>query len=415
MNIVLVNLHSARNLGDDGIMAATLTGLEAIFPEARITVAANDPESWRKYEQVRVRGSLCTWVADCRMGRWRAGIWRMPLVLLSLVFYALLFRLFKRRPGRRSAAQQALLTAYYEADLVLSCGGGNFYAHHCPSPGFFWALMAIAFPLALGKQVVMLPQSVGPVVGWGQRALTRLVLRRVSLLMLREERSLRFVQGTLGLAVPAVVLPDLAFGLGRGQEAAGAANGRPLAIGLTIMDRQAQMKGFANQRQYEEALLALLVALHERQGVQAHIFVQCYGPSADQDDRPVSRRLYEQVRAAGVPVTLHEGFQDARQLLAAYGQMDCMVATRMHTGIFALSQGVPTVMIAYQPKAKGVMASFGLDEYCLDIAQVTPEALQATVEQVLANRPVLQEHIRAQYQAMQPQLCRWTQLLREAV
>ena len=357
--ILIVNLHSARNLGDDGIMAGTLAGLARVFPDAQITLAANDPHSWQKYDSLAVMDSLCSWVADTCAGNWRAGLWRMPFYLFLLAVYAGLFRLFHFRPGLRDPWKHNLLQAYYAADLVLSCGGGNFYAHHSPSPGFFWALMALAFPLALGKPVVMLPQSVGPITGRLQRLLARQVFRRVSVIMVREALSAQFLREALGLTNQIYVLPDLAFGLATGKpqtagERQAAAHKPAIRVGVTVIDRRAQMKVFHNQDAYEQALVDVLEHLQRQYGAELHLFVQCFGPGATQDVRPVAMRLAEKLKEQEVEVVMQDYFMGAAQLQDAYAEMDLVIASRMHAGIFALSRGVPTVMIAYQPKAQGL-------------------------------------------------------------
>ena len=43
MRILIINVHSALNLGDDAIMAATLEGIRAHYPDAVVTISANDP------------------------------------------------------------------------------------------------------------------------------------------------------------------------------------------------------------------------------------------------------------------------------------------------------------------------------------------------------------------------------------
>ena len=100
MDILIVNVHSALNLGDEGIMRSTLALLREAYPGASITVAANDPESWQRYSRISVVDSMCNWSADCRLGDFRTGAIRMPVYVALLVISALAYRLFfmLRRP-----------------------------------------------------------------------------------------------------------------------------------------------------------------------------------------------------------------------------------------------------------------------------------------------------------------------------
>jgi colanic acid/amylovoran biosynthesis protein len=415
MNILILNVHSALNLGDDGIMQATLTQLEQAYPTARITVAANDPQSWRKYQQIEVVSSLCNWVADCRLGRWRQGLVRMPIVLVLLLALAVGYRFAHIGLQLGSGEQRKLLSAYYQADLVLSCGGGNFYAHRPSSPAFFWALVTLAFAIVLGKPVAMLPQSVGPIEGRLQRTLARAVFSRVPVIMLREPISLAFVRDDLNIERDRLhLLPDLAFGLpllpGAPTEPQQPQRSN-MRIGFTVIDRGSQHKGFARQDIYERSLLQVLERVAREYGAVLHLFVQCYGPSPDQDDRLVSRRIYERLCRQLSTISLYDEFQDAVAIQQAMAKMDLVIASRMHTGIFALTNGTPIVLIGYQPKALGMIAAFDLEAYHCTIDSVTPEALSLLADRALENRTHLQRQITQRVSEMRPLLESWPGLL----
>nr|CRH06549.1 Protein of unknown function [Candidatus Magnetococcus massalia] len=88
-----------------------------------------------------------------------------------------------------------------------------------------------------------------------------------------------------------------------------------------------------------------------------------YAEGAD-DDRMVSRRIYGlldlEVKSR---VTLLEDDLDPRQLRKQIGEMDLFIGTRMHSNIFALSEGVKTLAIAYEPKTTGIMSGLHLQRY----------------------------------------------------
>ncbi|MEM0111630.1 MAG: hypothetical protein QXK90_02560, partial [Candidatus Parvarchaeota archaeon] len=71
MNILIINLHSARNLGDDAILYETINGLKEIFPYASLTLAATDPDSWHRYcydPSIKVIASFTAWVMYIKNG-----------------------------------------------------------------------------------------------------------------------------------------------------------------------------------------------------------------------------------------------------------------------------------------------------------------------------------------------------------
>jgi colanic acid/amylovoran biosynthesis protein len=407
MNILILNLHSALNLGDDAIMYETLQSLEKAFPLAKITIAANDPPSWRKYKNIQIVGSLTTWVAYLKNGRWHGRILVAPVYLGLLTIATLVYRLSRVKILFGSEEKRRLLVAYYTADLVLSCGGGNFYAHSRISPFFVWALLTLALAIGLGKKVVMLPQSIGPIAGRLQTLMARLVFNRVATIMLRETRSLDFVLSKLKIKKPVLVFPDLAFGLPPPPQLQWEADAI-LRIGVTVIDRAAQNGNFSRQQSYEETIESVLVKLNQEYRAHLYILAQCSGPDVAHDDRYVARRLYRRLKERNLPVVLLDTFRDALEIKAAYKYMDCLIGSRMHTGIFALSNSVPVVLIGYQPKAFGVMESFGLERYCCDIETVTAEQLYEMVRKVLENKEEIQQLVAKRYAETQMLLEKWT-------
>lgn len=408
--ILIINLHSALNLGDDGIMRATLAGLHERYPQAQITAAANHADSWRKYSELICVDSLATWFGDPQQGQWRRGLWRYPYYILLLCCVALTYRLGRVRLYFGTPQQRALLTAYYEADLVLSCGGGNFYAERPLSPAFLIALLTIIVPMLLDKPVTMLPQSLGPIVGRGQQWLARRVFQRIPLIMLREPRSEQFLTQTLHIAPNTVLIPDLAFGLPEVTSTLPQPEPEQppvLRVGITPLDRGAQQGRVQRQQQVEEMLVALVQQLASEQPCRVYLFVQCYGPSRDQDDRHVVMRLEQKLRAVAQDVLVLDQFHDALAIKAAYRAMDLVIAMRMHAGIFSISSGVPVVLLGYQPKSCGMLALADLAHLCLDLEAVTYADIWQKVQNILRQRAEMRALIQQKYTQTLTQQQQW--------
>ncbi|MGB9880926.1 MAG: polysaccharide pyruvyl transferase family protein [Anaerolineae bacterium] len=417
MNILIINLHSARNLGDDAIMYATLEGLKETFPSARIILAANDPRSWERYRcrdaSVEVVGSLTTWVAYLKRGywhaRWSAVLIDVPLLILAALFY----RLLRIRFLWGSQEKRRLLSAYYDADLVISCGGGNFYAHFWISLFFLVSLAALGLAIIMDRKVVMLPQSIGPIKGWLQRQLTRTLLNRVNKIMVREPRSLEFIQNALCLRKQAVLVPDLAFTFTPTEHSSVRLQDLQsgLKIGVTIIDRAAQVKGkvftAAQQEIYEEALVAALGEISRKYGATIYLFPQCTGPDFAHDDRQALHRVFLRLYEQGTPVVLFDEFSNFLELKAVYALMDCIVGSRMHTAIFAISLGIPVILISYQPKSIGMMEYVGLGRFCYEIGFLDQDRLVSGLSELIENRDKIKKMIRERYSEIQERLQRW--------
>ena len=410
MNILIVNVHSALNLGDDAIMYTTIRSIQHRFPDANITVAANDPDSWAKYEHIEVSNALCTWIANCRLGLWRQRFYLTPFVILFLCLSAILFRLFNIGLHTGSYEKDQLLDAYFNTDLVLSCGGGNFYAHGPLSPGFVWNLITLGFAVGLKKRVIMLPQSIGPIEHWWQRVLAKAILNRVDTIMVREPESERFIISTLKLTRPPIPIPDLAFGLppvvGR-LPVKITQNDSKLRVGFTIIDRSAQNPNFLDQETYEDAICSLITKLDQEYSAEIFLIIQCYGPSKDQDDRNITNRIYQRLQNHIANISVLDNFNDALEIKSAIKALDFVIGTRMHTGIFALSNSIPVILMGYQPKTCGMMKSFGLPKYCCEMEEVTEQGLDDLIEDLQRNLDDLKWEISANFSKTLDALSKW--------
>jgi colanic acid/amylovoran biosynthesis protein len=414
-NILIVNLHSAQNLGDDAIMHETLRGLRELYPKCHITLAANDPASWRKFTETEVVSSLTTWALSLQDRRWRLRLPHIPIDIFNLLLATILYRLKRRKYLFGSDEQRKLLSAYYNADVILSCGGGNFIAYRSFSPFFLWGLLALWLATSLDKKVFMLPQSIGPISGRLQKYLARRIFGKVDLIMAREMLTFDFLSRELGLTKSVFFVPDLAFNLPAVLPKLPISlpcTDHSLKIGLTIMDRGAQTKSFSAQQKYEDTLQSLIEKLlANKPDICICLFSQSYGPGIDHDDRQIVRRVYERLKDGSGRVVLLSDFHDALEIKSAYKCMDCVIGTRLHTGIFAISEKVPILLIGYQPKTFGIMQSLGLEEYCVDIEILDAESLYKKILLVIENCPKIVEKTQHHLEQIHKQLDDWYQYI----
>ncbi len=73
--------------------------------------------------------------------------------------------------------------------------------------------------------------------------------------------------------------------------------------------------------------------------------------------------------------------------------MDVFIASRLHSGIFALGMRIPTLFVGYLHKTKGVLEAIGLNDYNIDLANVTASNLIEKIQQIWENRDQLKEQI----------------------
>ncbi|MBW7883455.1 MAG: polysaccharide pyruvyl transferase family protein [Caldilineaceae bacterium] len=412
MNILITNVHSARNAGDSVLLEATLAELRAVFPGATITIAMNDPKSYRPRHDERVVAAFMDWFKATSAG---TGAWRLGRVLLApwLLGQSLVVALTQRWWGRpaalpRSGARRELLLAYCQADLVVSCPGNFFLSGSGIGIPLLLAILALAYGWLAGKPLYMMQQTIGPLRRRRDQLAVRWVLERVRIVLLRDEVS-RATLTEIGLEHPSChVLPDLAFLYQGGGDVRPFAatlaprNERPF-LGMTVINFGAHNRFFRHQARYEAAVAAAICTFLRRHGGTVFLFPQVHGPTYAEDDRPPARRVAALAGDLAANVVVIEDEWPASPLQAAYGQMDLFLGTRLHSNIFALTAGTPVLPIAYQYKTHGVMQTLGLDHWVLDIDSVDAQQLTERLEQLWQQRAELRAYLATTIPAIQQQ------------
>jgi len=75
-----------------------------------------------------------------------------------------------------------------------------------------------------------------------------------------------------------------------------------------------------------------------------------------------------------------------QQTKSMIGTLDMFIATRLHSGVFALSMNIPTLVIGFEQKSWGFMEMFGLQDYVLDINTITAEQIVSSFNKLLKVR-----------------------------
>jgi len=412
MNILIINFHSSHNSGDNVLVSVTLDMLYRHFPDAKITLAMNDPASYSGMEQAI--GSFTTWFKHTDMGhaKWKmAAIPLLPLMLLEVIINAVLHGILPNVPSFNTERRR-LFQAYRDADFVVSCPGNFLYSSGRFGITFVLSIFTIWYALCLGKPLYAMPQTIGPVLWWSEAWLLGRLLPRYRLLYVRDHISLERLAG-LGVKLHnATVIPDIAFDFSsRGAESGRrflTAQGvdldrdRPL-LGVTVIDWGAQNHAFADQKMYEEAVACTVRNFLQDQQGQAIFFAQVHGPTDAEDDRIPAKRVAARLAEWGERVVV-ASLAEPTVLKAAYGQMDIFLGTRLHSCIFALSEYVPVVSIGYQYKSRGLFRLLGMEGQVVDIEDATETNLSALLVATWKERAQFRQRLSEQIPLIRKQV-----------
>lgn len=420
LRILLSNLHSSHNVGDAALTQLALQELRDNFPGCEILLVMDEPQTYPGPEPVYE--STFSWFKDRETQQF---LWaNVPGLVAGSVLAAVLYRLTGRSalwlvpPARR-----AMVKAYFMADLVVSSPGGFLYSSKS-GLGLINSLFSLAYAELAGKPLYLLAQSIGPFKLKWQYPIIRWVLGWARLIIVREALSWQQLRD-IGLQHPACyILPDLAFLLTktnstdiRAKALAWLADWgvypeteRPL-MGVTLVNWGAQDPEFKQQAHYEATMAEVLNSFLTKHGGKVVLFPQVYGSLPGADDRIPAQRVAEQLKAWGKQVVLISDPQTYPVTKAAYGYMDLVLGTRMHSNIFAITEGVPVLAIGYQPKTLGIAQMVGLEQWVIDITQVNATALWERLDALWSERAAVRAHLKARVPVLAQQAAQAVQFI----
>ncbi|MEA3399903.1 MAG: polysaccharide pyruvyl transferase CsaB [Armatimonadota bacterium] len=295
MRIVLSGYYGFGNAGDEAVLSAAVTELRRRLPEAELAALSADPRATEDAHGVRAAQ------------RWPPGpLWR----------------------------------AIASADLMLS-GGGSLLQDATSLRSLGYYLLTMELARRAGVPYAILSQGLGPLQSWLGRRLAGHYLRGAGAVTVRDQQSADLAR-TLGVpealitvgADPGLLLEPASAGEARAiLQEAGAEVGRPLT-GIV-------MREWRGAYQALPALAAIGRAAIEQW--QAGVVLLPFQVPADLE---ITHELASLLpHSAVVAEPLHP-----RALMAVIGQLEMVVAMRLHALVFAAAQAVPALGVAYDPK-----------------------------------------------------------------
>jgi colanic acid/amylovoran biosynthesis protein len=396
--ILITHVYSSDNKGDAALTSVLLSDLKRVFPAAKQRILKLDHvHESGKFESVPEYASFMHFA----LNKYKNPFVKLAYVMFMLpatLVWALVFRAFGKRLWLPRELRM-VADMYAAADLIVAVGGGYIRSRK----GLFnrlnipLLLHPLLFGSILGKPTVLYSQSVGPFVNSYEPAMVSFVLRKMALVILREDVSAGLLN-KIGVRENVVRSVDSGFLL-RAKRPVNVRKRYGIAkdtllIGVTVRE---WLHG-EEQEAYERAVASVLDAVVERYGARVLFIPQVTAAKGD-DDRIASRRvrefMYEQQNAVVI-----EDAPDHFDVKAIYNELDVLLGTRFHSVIFSLTSHVPVLAIEYEHKTSGIMHDLNLDHWVIKIEEATSEALTKGLAELIAQRGAYQkqlEHTMPQY------------------
>ena len=415
-NVLIVDYWSDRNRGDAAMQIATAELVRKYAPGAKITVMTaygwnqwpelcSELDETSKHVDAIVGGIRPTFTpiegSGLRSAFIRRGVtlvstmaaWLGSSLIGSIVRKGEYHRFLPKRM-RRSAQ------AISEADIVI-WNGRNFRSDSPKrEPYEIWQLLynpKVCF--RTGAPVVMIGASVWPLKTRSARRQVAGAIRSTAFTSLRERNSYDVVTRQLGVEANRVkVLPDLSLAALR-DGASELPEARvlpqwPRRVALTVVDwpnlgvevRDDYVRGVAGLCRY-------LIA----NGAEAVDLI----PQVTYEMESTSRLSVELRNLVGERLRVADGKPQVSDLASIYAQYDFLIATRMHSAIFASSRRIPVMTIPYDEGGKwGILDMMGVSGVDTPYAFATEANLIRKFDEVWARR----DEIRASLTSSLPAL-----------
>lgn len=356
--------YNTNNHGVRVLLSSAVEALTSHHPELAIIALdyQREPALWQEETS---RGTRPLPLVNLRFS------WRVLLpnnIFTLLLFVAATRAVPSRRARRWLLRRNRALRRLLEARACLAFSGGDSFSDIYGLRRLIYVAAPQLLALWLDVPLVQLPQTYGPFRTWPARWIARHILLRSRAVYSRDVAGPAFVaELTRGRAPRAQVAPDWGFLLPPRplEEPVDARLNEWAEHHLVVGINPSQLLhsgGYSGDNMFGlrddyQDLMRRLIARLLQQPEYFILLVPHVGGEAGEAERPLCRELRDAF-AAEHPDRI--GFVDLpldhRQTKHVIGRCDLFIGARMHACIAAVSQGVPTLALAYSDKFAGVMA-----------------------------------------------------------
>lgn len=295
--IVISGYYGFHNAGDEAMLLAILSSLRRDIADVEITVISGDP----KLTSVRYA--------------------------VNSVHRFAIFRIF---------------LALMKCDLLIS-GGGSLLQDVTSIRSLLYYLSILFMGKLCGKKVMLYAQGIGPITRSWLKSLTKWILQKVDVISVRDKESQQYLQDMGIYANKIHVTADAVFMLGRTSLDDG-----KILLSRYNMDTDGGVIAVAVRSWHNDMFMGALVDALDNLADHGKkiLLIPFQYPS----DMYVTKKLQKALRH-DAKVINKECSTD--ELLSIIGNVQMLIAMRLHALIFAAVMGIPFVALDYDPKVNG--------------------------------------------------------------
>jgi colanic acid/amylovoran biosynthesis protein len=392
IEVLIVNFHSTLNAGDSALLWLNLRQLMNIFPKANFAALVNYPnESFNEYfPKLTVLPSPFALVkAGSGLSNWIKIIKLLVGCMVTIIGLILPMSFLSKSHSN----WLKIAHIYRSVDVIAAVSGAQLVSFG----KYSWPLIVSSIPIIFAhifhKPLYVMPQSIGPFRWEWEKKLVRAIYTRSRIVFLRDKISMRLAS-EIGIpenklnfsSDPGFSLPmasrDQAIEIMSGY---GYIPGKK-SIGITVISRLSKAFERDKMESYYRTFANSLDRFSQVFDVDIYIFDQVTGPSIDENDGIAAEFLLNTISEKQGRILHVQQRLNPMELKACYSLMDMFIASRLHSGIFAMSSGVPTLFIGYNPKTRGVLEAIGMDQWMVELTNIDSDCFWELLCKTWENR-----------------------------
>ena len=315
--ILISGYYGFKNSGDDALLKAIIADMRKYLESPELVVLSASPrETWKNY---RVKA---------------INRFNIPLII----------RHMKR------------------ADMLIS-GGGTLIQDATSTQSLIYYLTIIKLALKNKLKVMLYSNGIGPLNNVKNVRRSARVLDQTDIITLRDPTAKKTLE-EMGVTRPEItVTADPVFGM----DNADPVFGRGILASFGVPDTAERVLGVSVRRTvntdagFECAMAELCDYAAQKYGCYA-VFI----PMQASRDEGISRSIMAKMKT---PSSIIDIRLEVGEMMSAVAAMDLCIGMRLHSLIYATTNGVPLIGIEYDPKIKSFMDYAG-QRMCLDSARL---------------------------------------------
>ncbi len=326
-----------------------------------------------------------------------------------LILTALILRLIPSKKLKDEFIKRNNCLAHvFDADIAVSISGGDSFSDIYGLGRLLYVSLPQLLVLLLGKDLVLLPQTLGPFRSRTARTIAKYIMNKAKVVYSRDYDGIMETRKMLESPeksekirfcydVGFILDPVKPYKAAPGNLTDEVKVNSPLVglnvSGLLYRGGYTGNNMFGLKIDYKEFIPELIHFMIRKKNATVMLVPHVFGTHKESDS-VVCEKVYASLKGHyHERLLIARGEYNQNEIKHVIGLCDFFIGSRMHACIAALSQNTPTVSIAYSRKFIGVMQTIGVAELVADPRKLEKEEILGIIDDAFEQRASLKRHL----------------------